>query len=348
MFRAALPFLLLLATCASRKDDPYGGKAPKALVDIQLRGDGLAYYENGFAIHVSKGWQENKGIPGGIRKQLDAGNEWIVLREPVVFAGAARWIANGRTPFNPDEIELKAAHDRRDDELGRDPPLRPSLLVLRGKLPEQLTAKDLFIERLGKLDIEQFGLSHGIKAVESTVDRVALGRGVETAMQLATGRVDDAVGQSSYDWITSFKDGKPVADQEWIDAIDKTAEERRPYRAIIRRYRPSVEPRETWFSVPLNVVLLCSQMRLKRIDRSRILWEWEGFWLGRLGTTTSEPTVVPSPPVRIVYAEYKSKKNQRRGGSYLSSVFDPVTRTGKTALEELKRRGSDAFVPTAD
>jgi len=344
-----LLLLLLLAACAKKSDDPYGGKALERLVDVETKGESLAYYEQGFAVRMSDDWKTNKTVPNGIRKRLEAGNLWIVLREPIVFAGAALWIVRGATPFTPDEISLKSAHDRRDDELGRDPPLRPALLVLRGHLSTETSAKQLFIERLEqKLKIADFGLSHGIKAVDSETDRVALGRGVETSMQIATGRVGGAIGQSSYDWVTTFRDGKPVSDAEWIAAIDKTAVERRPYHAIIRRYRPSVEPRETWFSVPLNVVLLCSQMKLEAPQSGRIQWEWEGFWLGRLGTVTSKPTEVGSPPVRVVYAEFKSDKRQRRGGDYLSSVFDPVTRTGKTALEELKKRGSSAFVPTTD
>jgi hypothetical protein len=340
--------LLLVTACAKNSNDPYGGKAMVELVDTEAKGDSLAYYQSGFAVRMSDEWKTNKTIPDGIRRRLNDGNVWIVLKEPVVFAAASLWIVRGATPFLPDEISLKAAHDRRDDELGRNPPLRPALLVLRGHLPSETSAGQLYIDRLKDLDIEKLGLSHGIKAVESETDRVALGRGVETAMQIATGRVGDGVGQSSYDWVTTYKDGKPVADAEWIAAIDKSAEERRPYHAIIRRYRPSVEPRETWFSVPLNVVLLCSQMRLEKPQGGKIPWEWEGFWLGRLTKVASTPQEVGSPPVRVVYAEYKSDKKQRRGGDYLSSVFDPVTRTGKTALEELKRRGVDAFSPTAD
>ena len=51
------------------------------------------------------------------------------------------------------------------------------------------------------------------------------------------------------------------------------------------------------------------------------------------------------PTVRIVYHEYKTKARRRRGGTFLSTFFDPVTRTGETALEELTRRSEDALVP---
>jgi len=342
-------FLILLAILGCRSThDPYGGDAAERLLDVEAKGEGLAPYGQGFAIHMADSWRTDRTIPEGIRKRLEAGNTWLLLEEPIVFAAAARWIARGATPFVPDEIVLKAAHDRLDDELGREPPLRPSLLILRGSVSLEAKPEEYRIERLDGLSIEKLGLGHGIKALESEADRVALGRGVETAMQLATGRIDDGVGQSSYDWITTFKEGAAVPDAEWIAALDKPVDERRPYHAIIRRYRPSVEPRESWFSVPLNVVMLCSQMNLKTGLSGRVDWEWEGFWLGRLGKPASTPPATKTPPVRVVYAEYKTRKGQRQGGAFLSSVFDPVTRTGQSALEELKKRGADAFVPRTD
>lgn len=346
MPRAPLLILLLLFGCRSPRD-PYGGAEPERLLDVRAEGEGLSPYREGFAIRMADSWRTNRAIPDGIRRRLEAGNVWLLLEEPVVFAGAARWIARGGvTPFSPEEIELKAAHDRLDDDLGREPPLRPSLLVMRGTVSVEAKPERYLVERLEGLSIEKLGLGHGIKSVESETERVALGRGVETAMQLATGRIGP--GQSSYDWIATFKDGAVVPDAEWIAAIDKPVDDRRPYRAVIRRYRPSGEPRESWFSVPLNVVLLCSQMNLEMGQAGRAHWEWEGFWLGRLGKPESAPAEAKTPPVQVVYAEYKTKKGQRRGGEFLSSVFDPVTRTGQTALEELKKRGSDAFVPRTD
>jgi len=347
VIRAALLLLPFLVCCRS-SDDPYGGEGPERLLDVEQSGTGLAPYEGGFAVRMDDTWRSNRSIPEGIRTRIAAGNEWLVLREPVVFSGAARWIASGKTPFEPESIEIKAAHDRRDDELGRDPPLRPALLVIRGTFAESPDESALGIEQPTGLSIEELGLAGGIKAVKSEADRVALGRGVETAMRLVTGHIGTDVGQSSFDWITTFRDGKKVPDAEWIAAIDQGVDARRPYRAIVRRYRASVEPRETWFSVPLNVVLLCSQMNLERDGNGRIGWEWEGFWLGRLARPEPEPAAPPPPTVRVVYAEFRSSKDQRRGGDYLSTVFNPVTRTGRTALEELQRRAAAAFLPGKD
>jgi len=344
--RPLLLLLPVLLACGAPADDPYGGDPAERLLDVNADGEGLVPHGKGFAVKIAGSWRENPSIPDGIRDRLAAGNDWILLREPVVFAGAARWIAAGGTPFVPQQIELRAPHDRRDDELGRSPPLRPALLVMRGTMSAEAAPKRYRIVRIEGLSVGRIGLDRGIKALDSEVDRVALGRGVETSMQLATGSLSDGIGQSSYDWMATFKDGEPVPDEEWIAAIDKSAEERQPYVAVVRRYRPSSEPRETWFGVPLNVVLLCSQMRLSDNNAGGFAWEWEGFWLGRLGKPESAPGEPVTPPVRVVYAEFRSSEKERRGGDYLSSVFDPVTRTGKTALDELKKRSADAFIPT--
>ncbi|MEM8883246.1 MAG: hypothetical protein AAGD14_04185 [Planctomycetota bacterium] len=349
MPRFASILVLLAAACgSSNKDDPFSGESPDKLLDTRVTGAELAYYKDGFAIEVEDGWQQNKTLPDGIKRRFQQGQTWILLLEPIVFSDASRWIAHGATPFLPNKIELQAAHDRRDDDTGEAPPLRPAMLVLKGVLPIEEARKRLFIERLDKdLDISEIGLSHGLKAVDSSVDRVALGRGIETAMRIATGRLGTEAGSSSYDWMVTHKDGQQVDDPEWIAAIDKTAAERRPYRAIVRRYQPGAKKRVSWYSIPLNVVLVCSQMKVEPAG-SGIAWQWEGFWLGRLGKPEISPESVGTPTVAVRYAEFRTKKGQRRGGEFLSSFFNPITRTGRTALDEVRRRGEDAFIPTAD
>jgi hypothetical protein len=330
-----------------KKDDLYYAEAAKPLVYMEVEGEGIAALGDGFAIRIADGYDEKNEIPKRLKKRLAAGERWIVLKEPIVFSGAAKWLMNGKTPFVTEEASLMSAHDQRDADEGKPLPLAPALLVLKGSLPSEAAQEQLLIKRLENFDVAEMGDARGIKALKSETDRVAVGRGVETSMGLATGRVDDASGQSSYDWVATLKDDAVVADDEWIAAIDKTPEERRPYRALIRRYRSSVEPRITWFSVPLNVVLLCSQITVKP-SGDRFHWTWEGFWMGKLETPKPAPTTFNSLTVRIVYQEYKSSKRRRRGGSYLSSFFDPVTRTGKTALDEITGRATKALVPTAE
>ena len=160
-----------------------------------------------------------------------------------------------------------------------------------------------------------------------------------------TGRYQQGLaGQSSFDWVATFQDGKAVeSDDAWIESLGGTVEQRRPYTAIIRRYRPSQDPKVTWFSVPLNVVLLCSQMNVTKESGEPVRWHWEGFWLGRAMAVTNPPTAKP-PAVTVIYKEYKTKPLDRAGGEFLSSVFDPITRTGNAALEELRRRDA-GYVP---
>jgi len=345
--RLAFIPLLLAATFGCRKDDDlYYADAAKPLVYMEVEGEGIARLGDGFAIRIADGYDATNKIPAKLKKRLDAGQRWIVLKEPIVFSGAARWILAGRTPFKVTSASLMSAHDQRDDSEGKKMPLAPALLVLKGSLPAKAAQDELLISRLRDFDGSSLGDVRGIKALKTETDRVAVGRGVETAMGLATGRVDNSSGQSSYDFVAALKGDSVdnfvvVPDAEWIAAIDKTAEERRPYRALIRRYRSSVEPRVTWFTVPLNVVLLCSQITVEP-SGGRFHWTWEGFWMGKLMKPATAPTDNIALRVRIVYQEYESRKRRRRGGDYLSSFFDPVTRSGKTALEEIARRTANA------
>jgi len=346
VIRATALLLLLAAACSSQNKDPYyrGGGA-KQFAHVELPGDGLARYQDGFVVHISDGWESHPKIPEGIRKMLSSGRRWIVLKQPLVFAAAALPLAEGNTPFIAEEIELKAAHDRRDDAEGKDAPLRPALLVMRGTIDHDYVNARSGVTRIEKLTISDLGDSRGIKAIQTDVDRVALGRGVETSMRIITGRyLQGSAGQSSFDWVATFKDGKPVkSDDEWIAALDGSPAGREQYRAIIRRYRPSQNPKVTWFSLPLNVILLCSHMKVSKEPGQAVKWHWEGFWLGRALPVTDAPDA-KLPRVNIIYKEYKTKSLDRAGGEFLSSVFDPITRTGQAALEELKRRDA-GYVP---
>lgn len=344
--RAALLLALLAAACASKNKDPYyRGEGPKELLHVELPGDGIARYGDGFVVPISEGWQKDPKVPAGIQQMLQSGRRWIVLKEPLVFAAGSRPILERKTPFIPEEIELKAAYDRRDAEEGKDPPLRPALLTLRGSIDHEEVKRRSGITRIEKLTISDLGDSRGIKSIETEVDRVALGRGVETSLRIVTGRYQQGLaGQSSFDWVATFKEGKPVeSDDEWIAALDGPAFARQPYVAVIRRYRPSQKPKVTWFSVPLNVILLCSQMNVTKESGQPVQWHWEGFWMGRALPITDAPAVT-EPRVQIVYKEYKTKSLDRAGGEFLSSVFDPITRTGKAALDEIKRRDA-GYVP---
>jgi len=345
--RALLPFVLLAAACGSSNNDPYyRGEGPKQVLHVELPGDGVALYGEGLIVPISDGWQKNEAVPAGIKKLLQSGRRWIVLKEPIVFAGAARALIKGDTPFQVSEIELHAAHDQRDDAEGKDPPLRPALLMLRGTIDHSNILERSGIKRIESLKLSDLGDSRGIKAIETDVDRIALGRGVETSLRIVTGRYSQGLaGQSSFDWAATFKDGKPVAsDDEWMAALDGPLAAREPYRALIRRYRPSQKPKVTWFSVPLNVILFCSQMNVGKKQGEPVRWHWEGFWLGRALPVTDAPTAKP-PTVNIIYKEYKTKSLDRAGGEFLSSMFDPITRTGKAALDELKRRDAGYIPP---
>jgi len=345
--RVAILIALLAAACTSKNKDPYyRGSGPKAILHVELPGDGIVRYGDGLIVPISDGWQKQPQVPEGIRKLLQSGRRWIVLKEPLVFAGGARALIEGKTPFVPDDIELKAAHDRRDEEEGKDPPLRPALLILRGSIDHVNLTERSGITRIENLTISDLGDSRGIKSIQTEVDRVALGRGVETSLRIVTGRYQQGLaGQSSFDWVATFKDGKPVkSDDEWIAALDEPVQAREPYFAVIRRYRPSQKPKVTWFSVPLNVILLCSQMNVTKEPGEPVRWHWEGFWLGRALSVTDAPAA-KAPRVNIVYKEYKTKSLDRAGGDFLSSVFDPITRTGKAALDELKRRDAGYIAP---
>lgn len=347
MTRATLlPLLLLAAACASKSNDPYDtSKGPKLVLQVELEGDGIARMGDDIVVPISDGWQDNKKIPEGIRATLVEGRRWIVLKEPLVFAAGARPLANGDTPFVPERIEIRAAHDTRPNAEGSDIPMRPALLIMSGWINHEDVMRRSGIEIIEKLTLADIGNSEGITAVESDVDRVALGVGVETALRIVTGRYQEGLaGQSSFDWVATFKDGKPVAsDQEWIDAIDQTSEVRKAYQAIIRRYRPSQKPKVTFFSVPLNVVLLCSQMNLTKPEGQPVKWHWEGWWFGR-AVKIENPPKARGPRVSIVYKEFRTKPIHRAGGEFLSSVFNPVTRTGRAAVDEIKRRDAE-YVP---
>ena len=54
--------------------------------------------------------------------------------------------------------------------------------------------------RIEKLTISDLGDSRGIKSIETEVDRVALGRGVETSLRIVTGRYHDTFHQVDGRW----------------------------------------------------------------------------------------------------------------------------------------------------
>jgi len=343
---ATLLLLLLAAGCASKPKDPYDtSKGPKLVLQVELEGDGIARMGDDIVVPISDGWQTNKQVPEGIRETLMAGRRWIVLKEPLVFAAAARPLANGDTPFVPERIEIRAAHDTRPSAEGSDIPLRPALLIMSGWINHEDVKRRSGITIVKDLTLSDLGNSEGLTSIDSDVDRVALGVGIETALRIVTGRYQKGLaGQSSFDWVATFKDGKPVAsDQEWIDAIDQPAKTRDVYHAIIRRYRPSQDPKVTFFSVPLNVVLLCSQMNVTKPEGQPVKWHWEGWWFGR-AVSVENPPKPRGPRVAIIYKEFRTKPIHRTGGEFLSSVFNPITRTGRAAVDEIKRRDAE-YVP---
>ena len=347
---APLPHILLLlllaAACAKKSNDPYDStNGPKLVLQVELQGDGIVRMGDDIVVPISDGWQDNKQLPEGIRELLASGRRWIVLKEPIIFGAAARALVAGETPFVPERIEVRAAHDRRDDEEGKDPPLRPALLIMSGSINHEDAKRRSGITIVKDLTLAGLGESKGSKALRTNVDRVVLGRGVETALRIVTGRYQQGLaGQSSFDWVATFKDGKPVAsDEGWLDALDGPAAGREGYHAIIRRYRPSQQPKVTFFSAPLNVVVFCSQMNVTKPDGQPVSWHWEGFWLGRALAVENVPKP-QGPRVAVVYKEFRTKPIQRVGGDFLSSVFNPITRSGQDAIDAIKRRDAE-YVP---
>ena len=348
----ACPLLLLVAACASKSNDPYDSTSgPELVAQVALEGDGIALVGDDLVVPIADGWQDDKRVPSGVRKLLESGRRYVVLKEPIIFAATARPLLAGETPFVPERIELRASHDRRDDDEGKDPPLRPALLIMSGSIQHTDAKERSGIEVVDKLTFADLGNSKGIKALDSEEDRVVLGRGVETALRIVTGRYKQGLaGQSSFDWVATFEDGKPVADDRtWIEALDEPAAKRERYQAIIRRYRPSQKPKETFFSVPLNVVVFCSQMKVSKPNGQPVTWHWEGFWMGRALAVDAlpgkqAPAKTTGPRVSVIYKEFRTKPIERVGGKFLSSVFEPITRTGQDAIDEIKRRDA-AYVP---
>jgi len=344
--RAVIFLALFASACSSPNNDPYyRGSGAKEIASVQLQADGITPYEKGFIVPISAGWEKEPNVPQGVQDLLRSGRRWVVLKEPIVFAGAALPLLQGKTPFIPEEIELKAAHDVRTDAQAAKAPLRAALLIMRGSIDHQDIVARSGIKKVENLTISDLGVSEGIKALDSDIDRIALGRGVDTSLRIVTGRYQQGLaGQSSFDWVATFENGKAVkSDDEWIASLSGPIEERRAFTAIIRRYRPSQDPKVTWFSVPLNVVMLCSQMNVTKESGEPVKWHWEGFWLGRALSVTNAPVAKP-PRVTVIYKEFKTKPMDRAGGQFLSSVFDPITRTGTAALDELKRRDA-GYVP---
>jgi len=207
--RIATLLALFACACSSSPDnDPYyRGSGPEEILSVQLPADGITRYGPGFVVPISDGWEQHDDVPEGIRKLLQSGRRWIVLKEPVVFAAAAIPLLAGKTPFVPEVIQLKAAHDVRADSEAEKAPMRAALLILRGSIDHQDIVARSGIKTVEHLTIAELGESEGIKAIDSDIDRIALGRGVDTSLRIITGRYQQGLAsQSSFDWVATLED----------------------------------------------------------------------------------------------------------------------------------------------
>lgn len=293
----------LLAACASGssvKRKPKGENQVVAQGEVGVKRTGRA--GTAFALEVGG------NAPRPMRQDMGAGRGWLAIDGPLGFSFPARELLAGEAPWKPASAEVTFA--QRASKSGGTS-REAALIHMEG------VASFAPVVAIQKPDLAVKGLD----SIGSQDARVLLGRGI-----------DQLVGSGDKDAMETVV---------WVDVVDESgapAKWRERLReanrgrtlaplagrfVVVKRVRVG----DSYYRVPLALVILASQSTITREKDDRFRWVWEGLWHGKM---VAPPAGLEFPEwettLKLRYREYEFKRARTRSLLW-RTVLAPVTLT---------------------
>jgi hypothetical protein len=302
--RRLTPLLLVLVSaCASGssvKKKPKGENQVVARADVGVKRVGRA--ATGFALEVGG------NAPRAMAHDAGAGRGWLAIDGPLGFSFPARELLAGEAPWKPASAEVTfAQRASRSGGTSRE----AALIRMEG------VASFAPVVAIGKPDLAVRGLD----SIGSQDARVLLGRGID---QLVGSGDKDAM--ETVVWV-DVVDGSG-APAKWRERL-REANRARTLAPLADRFVvvKRVRVGDSYYRVPLDLVILASQSNITREEDDRFRWVWEGLWHGEM---VAMPAALEFPEwettLKLRYREYEFKRARSRSLLW-RTVLAPVTLT---------------------